>query len=103
MFADPENYPIYYHCWGGADRTGTYAFLLGSILGMSDEDLAMDYELTSLSVWGCRSQDGEGFRAVLDGIAPYGRTAKERAENFLMEQGVTMEQIESIRTILLER
>ncbi len=102
VFADPENYPIYYHCWGGADRTGTYAFLLGSILGMSDEDLAMDYELTSLSVWGCRSQDGDGFRAVLDGIAPYGNTAKERAENFLLEHGVTGEQIESIRRILLE-
>lgn len=102
VLADPEKYPIYYHCWGGADRTGTYGYLLGAILGMNDEDLALDYELTSLSVWGCRSQDGEGFRAVLDGLAPYGDTAKERAMGYLTEHGVTMEMIESIRTILLE-
>ena len=102
VLADPAKYPIYYHCWGGADRTGTYGYLLGAILGMSDEDLALDYELTSLSVWGCRSQDGEGFRAVLEGLSSYGETAKERAEGFLLEHGVTKETIESIRAILLE-
>ena len=102
LLADKDSYPVYYHCWGGADRTGTYAFFLGSILGMAEEDLLLDYELTSLSIWGCRSQDSEDFRAVLDGLAPYGNTAKERAEGFLVSHGVTMEQIEAIRDILLE-
>lgn len=38
---------IYCHCWGGADRTGTFCFLLGALLGMSYTDLIIEYELTS--------------------------------------------------------
>ena len=102
LLADRESYPLYYHCLAGADRTGTYAFLLGSILGMDEEDMKLDYELTTLAIWGCRSQDSVDFRALLDGLAPYGSTAKERAEGFLVSHGVTMEQIEAIRDILLE-
>ena len=48
-FANAENKPVYFHCWGGADRTGTCGFLLGALLGMSLTDLVIDYELTSFS------------------------------------------------------
>ena len=41
--------PIYCHCWGGCDRTGTFCFLLGALLGMSYTDLIMDYELSSFA------------------------------------------------------
>lgn len=44
-----EDSAVYYHCWGGADRTGTISFLLGGLLGMSYTDLIIDYELTSFS------------------------------------------------------
>lgn len=50
LFLKPKKYaPIYMHCVGGADRTGTIAFLLGGVLGMSYVDLIIDYELTSFS------------------------------------------------------
>ena len=49
MFTKPENYPIYFHCAGGADRTGTLAFVLEGICGASETDLAIDYELTTCS------------------------------------------------------
>ena len=39
--------PVFYHCQNGADRTGTVGFLIGALLGMSDSDLAKDYELTT--------------------------------------------------------
>lgn len=48
-FADAENKHVYFHCWGGADRTGTAAFFLGAILGTSLTDLIIDFELTSFS------------------------------------------------------
>lgn len=49
FLADESNYPIYFHCVGGADRTGTLAYLIGGLLGISYEDLAKDYELTTFS------------------------------------------------------
>jgi len=42
-----QNKPVYYHCQNGADRTGTLGFLIGALLGMSEGDLAKDYELTT--------------------------------------------------------
>lgn len=39
--------PVYFHCVGGADRTGTLAFLIEALLGVSESDLSKDYELTS--------------------------------------------------------
>ena len=48
-FGDAENRHCYFHCWGGADRTGTIGFMLGALLGMSYTDLIIDFELTSFS------------------------------------------------------
>ena len=39
--------PVYFHCQNGADRTGTLGFLIGALLGVSEGDLAKDYELTT--------------------------------------------------------
>ncbi|MBQ7642921.1 MAG: tyrosine-protein phosphatase, partial [Clostridia bacterium] len=47
--ADENNYPVSYHCSGGADRTGSISFLLNGLLGVSYDDLMRDYELTSFS------------------------------------------------------
>ncbi|MBR5706219.1 MAG: tyrosine-protein phosphatase [Bacteroidaceae bacterium] len=38
---------VYFHCAGGADRTGTLAFLIEALLGVSESDLSKDYELTT--------------------------------------------------------
>ena len=40
---------IYIHCTHGADRTGTLAYLLEGLLGVSQEDRYEDYELTTLA------------------------------------------------------
>ena len=39
---------VYFHCIGGADRTGTLAFLIEALLGVAESDLSQDFELTSL-------------------------------------------------------
>lgn len=48
-FGNAESRHCYFHCWGGADRTGTIGFILGGLLGMSYTDLIIDYELTSFA------------------------------------------------------
>lgn len=47
IISNSDKKPVYVHCWGGADRTGTVCFLLGALLGMSYTDLVVEYELTS--------------------------------------------------------
>ncbi len=54
LLSDKNNYPFYAHCNAGADRTGTFAFIINGLLGVSYEDLTRDFELTSFSESGKR-------------------------------------------------
>lgn len=54
LLADQNNYPVYYHCDAGADRTGTITYLINGLLGVSFEDLTKDFELTTYSIYGNR-------------------------------------------------
>lgn len=54
LLANPNNYPAYFHCAAGADRTGTLAYLINGLLGVSYEDLTKDFELTTFSIYGDR-------------------------------------------------
>ena len=44
-----EDKPVYLHCSVGADRTGTVAYLVGAVCGMSEDALCKEFELTSFS------------------------------------------------------
>ena len=52
-----EDAAVYFHCWGGADRTGTIAFLLDGLLGVSYTECCMDYEFTSFDTIHTRRRD----------------------------------------------
>ena len=47
-FADPQNFPIVYHCTAGKDRTGLITALILSILGVPEETIVADYSLSNL-------------------------------------------------------
>lgn len=49
LLKEADKKPVYFHCFGGADRTGTIGFLLNGLLGVSYTDLVIDFELTSYS------------------------------------------------------
>ncbi len=105
LFADESAYPIYVHCWGGADRVGTVIMLLNAMLGVDDESLMKDYELTSFSIWGERSRTSSVFMALLDALNRYGSDNQSwsvKATNYLLAAGVTAEQQQKIRSFLLE-
>ena len=107
-FAQRENYPIYVHCSGGADRTGEICFLLSSLLGVSDEDLFLDYELTSLARLP-RPRKMSYFQAWLKRVAAFspdegnGLSYQTKTENYLLGIGLTQQEIAAIREILLAK
>ena len=103
LMARPENYPIYFHCTAGADRTGTLGYLINALLGVSEEDLINDYEFTSFSIYGERnSQTTElTFYELEDYLKSIeGDTLAEKAENYLLSIGVTADEIYNVRAIM---
>ena len=111
VFCDEKNYPIYFHCIGGADRTGSLAYVLNGILGVDKHDLDVDWETTFYptlpelekgyngpTYWRREQYFDEGF-------AKYGdenSTWNERIELYLLDCEVTKEEIAKFRSIMLE-
>lgn len=105
IFADASKYPILFHCWGGADRAGTVAFLISALLGKSYENLVRDYELTSLSVWGERSRWSDEFQKLMGALYAFDNgtnSVNVQVERYLLSIGVTAEELARIRALLIE-
>ena len=47
IIANANQKHVYFHCWGGADRTGMLAFFINAICGVSYTDLLEDFEITT--------------------------------------------------------
>jgi hypothetical protein len=107
-FTDPNIYPVYFHCYGGADRTGTLAFMLGVILGLDEATLLDEYEQTLLSALNPdmrRSRWGELFQRLVKALdrPEFGSgDLCVKSMRFLESIGVTQHDVDSIRNILLE-
>lgn len=100
--ANPDSYPMYLHCTYGADRTGTIVFLLQGLLGVSEEDMVFEYRLTGfhMASYG-DSTDLNGIFGGLEGTP--GDTINEKICTYLIQEvGLTEEELDSIRAILLE-
>jgi protein-tyrosine phosphatase len=119
VIAEGEH-PVVFHCAAGKDRTGILTGLLLSALGVSDETIMEDYELTNLSLaahlswakandpkeaaeiagrptWLLQSS-GPGIKALLEIL----RTRHGSVEGYLRGLGVTNEKLDTLRARLLE-
>ena len=104
LLAEKNSYPLYFHCQGGGDRTGTIAFLLETALGVSQPDAEKEYEYSNLSISGIRLRTAEvwvKFMNRLDEFAP-GKSIQEKVSAYLYQCGIKEETLEKIRQILLE-
>ena len=105
QFCDAAKYPIDFHCSQGRDRTGTLAFFLLGVLGVSLDDVYLDYCFTDY----CDNDDGgegaiEDTYAKLAALYPDATypTLQQKCVAYLKSLGVTDEQIAAYREIMLE-
>ena len=97
---------IYYHCVWGADRTGLVSVLLEGLLGLSQEQMNLEYELTSLSFAGLRPkggyEDGD-HQNLIEYIKTFnGETLRDKFDTYwTQEVGVDIADIEEFRRIML--
>lgn len=111
VFCDEANYPIYFHCIGGADRTGALGYVINGILGVDRHELETDWEETfypTLSemrpdykdhtYWCGEWHFNDGFSKYGDANTPWNK----RIELYLLDCGVTQAEIDKVRAIMLE-
>ena len=97
-----HGHAVYLHCWKGADRTGTLAYLMEALLGVPEEDVCKDYELTSLGGQ-LRSRNSTSFMILYDKIQTYpGANLQEKVHNIFLRNGITKEEIAEFKTLMLE-
>ena len=107
-FADPESYPIYFHCAIGRDRTGTLACIIQLIAGVSEEQILKDYVASFFSVSGANgdvvpSAHTKNITNTIDYLKKYSNgSLKQNLEKFLNDIGITTEEINAIRKNILE-
>lgn len=102
--SDKSKYPVYIHCTGGADRTGTVCFIVNALLGVDEKALIQDYELTSFSIYELRNYNSTTyqFKDFVEKLKTYeGETLQEKTENYLLSIGVTETEIYNIKAIML--
>ena len=106
------NKPCYFHCMSGADRTATIAYLLLSLLGVSQSDKDKEYELTAFS----DEANGKRFRStnynVTNGNGWYplikyfrdtytGENDNEKVVAWAVANGITATEINAFRAAMV--
>ena len=103
VFLDRANYPIDFHCIGGADRTGTVAAILYGILGVDDDEIWKDYQITAWQGGVNDAMHLGWFASFMKSFDKFeGATLAERIQKYVLWLGFTRQDIDTIRNILLE-
>ena len=84
LLADEKNYPIFYHCQAGKDRTGMISFLINALCGVSEADCRLDYLFTNFANVG-----GVNYTGVDDYLNKIkfntaGNSFQEKTRNYLL-------------------
>ena len=110
-----EAKPVYFHCGAGADRTGVTAMVLEGILGVSSDNVDIDFELTNFAL-GWRLINGSVYRGrayptfidlktgfnnipLVGGLAD---TFRNRCISFALSLGITIDEINAFRAAMID-
>ena len=100
---DRKAYPIVFHCIGGADRTGTIAFMIEALLGADDNTLTLDYLITGLAAGVTDAKHKLWFDSMMKALRSLpGATNAEKMNGFFLRLGFTQKEIDDFREFMLE-
>ena len=89
--------PTYVHCAGGMDRTGTICIILEALLGVSEVDIEIDYELSSF----VESRTRDKIKETMDYLKTFnGSTLQEKVAAWAEKAGVTASEIAAYQTAM---
>ena len=103
LMANSSNYPLMFHCNIGTDRTGFISFIVNALLGVEEECLYRDYMMSNFTEIGS-ARDIASISTYLSQLKTNYNGASDLslgAKNYMLSLGVSEENIESIKTIML--
>lgn len=116
-FLRDDGRAVFFHCAGGADRTGTLALLIEALIGVPFSDICLDYELTTFDKTHRRLRnstdlDNYPFKTMIEYLRTYHQTETGRAGSTIQEivttwattgtNALTLQDIEQLKALLLE-
>ena len=117
--ASAERHPVVYHCTAGKDRTGIVTAMLLAILGVDHETIAADYHVTTANMEpiiarirnaqvykdnGLAAAPAWIFESEPETMLGFLARMTEKygsAEAWALQRGLSVDEIESMRTLLL--
>ena len=107
FIADSNNYPLYYHCKIGTDRTGLCTILLHGLLGVSYENIYQDYLFSNFGKIGEQRTIGDGnshdIKKYMDDFLAYsGEKFQNKVYNILLGLGISKDTLNTIISNLTE-
>ena len=101
ILADSDNYPLYYHCKIGTDRTGLCSVLLSGLLGVSLNEIYQDYLFSNFGKIGEKRGIGTGdshdmLKYMNDILEFSGESFKNKVYNTLLAIGLSRETLDTV-------
>ena len=102
ILGNKDNYPLFFHCSIGTDRTGYVAHLINAMLGVKEEHLWRDYLFSNFANIG-----GKRSRSTIENSYPKlikeqeGKTYQEKATKFLLDKGVKQSELDVIKEMMI--
>ena len=110
VLADESNYPVFYHCRIGTDRTGITGVMINGLLGVPFNEVIQDYGFSNFSPIDNQrypgktpDNNGDDIKKYIDEIlAMPGKNFQEQTYNALLTLGVPAEKLNTIIDIMTE-
>ena len=102
ILGNSENYPTFFHCSIGTDRTGYVAWVINACLGVNEGYLWRDYLFSNFgNIGGKRTINSiqNNYVKAINNIP--GLNLKEKVTTYLLNKGITKAQIDTLRSMMI--